>query len=83
MKAAVLTGFSAWLVSLIVAFARADERQRARAVEALANSNYGLLLVIGAVLLSLGLAINRRSLKASAFGASFEAGGGEGNGHGR
>ena len=81
--AAVLTGFSAWLVSLIVAFARADERQRARAVEALANSNYGLLLVIGAVLLSLGLAINRRSLKASAFGASFEAGGGEGSGHGR
>jgi hypothetical protein len=81
--AAVLTGFSAWLVSLIVAFARADERQRARAVEALANSNYGLLLVIGAVLLSLGLAINRRSLKASAFGASFEAGGGEGHDHGR
>jgi hypothetical protein len=80
--AAVLTGFSAWLVSLIVAFARADERQRARAVEALANSNYGLLLVIGAVLLSLGLAINRRSLKASAFGASFEAGGGEGGHHG-
>lgn len=80
--AAVLTGFSAWLVSLIVAFARADERQRGRAIEALANSNYGLLLVIGAVLLSLGLAINRRSVKASAFGASFEAGGGE-SGHGR
>lgn len=75
--AAVLTGFSAWLVTLIVAFARADRRLGERALEALAYANYGLLAVIGAVLLSLGLAINRRSVKASAFGAQIEAGGGE------
>ena len=75
--AAVLTGFSAWLVTLIVAFARYDRSLGARALDALAYSNYGLLLVIGAVLLSLGLAINRRSVKASAFGAHIEAGGGE------
>ena len=75
--AAVLTGFSAWLVVLIVRFARNDRLLGARALDALAYSNYGLLLVIGAVLLSLGLAINRRSVKASAFGAHIEAGGGE------
>ena len=75
--AAVLTGFSAWLVTLIVAFARSDRLLGGRALDALAYSNYGLLLVIGAVLLSLGLAINRRSVKASAFGAQIEAGGGE------
>lgn len=76
--AAVLTAFSAWLVSLVVAFARADRELRARAIEVLAASNYGLLGIIGAILLSLGLAINRRSLKASAFGASLEADGGDG-----
>ena len=69
--AAVLTGFSAWLVMLIVAFARDDRSLGARALDALAYCNYGLLLVIGAVLLSLGLAINRRSVKASAFGAHY------------
>jgi hypothetical protein len=75
--AAVLTGFSVWLVTLIVAFARSDRALGPRALDALAYSNYGLLLVIGAVLLSLGLAINRRTVKASAFGAQIEAGGGE------
>ena len=75
--AAVLTGFSAWLVTLIVDFSRNDRALGARALDALAYSNYGLLLVLGAVLLSLGLAINRRSVKASAFGAQIEAGGGE------
>ncbi len=40
-------------------------------------AGYGLLAIIGAILLSLGLAINRRSVRGSAFGASFEAAGGE------
>jgi hypothetical protein len=75
--AAVLTGFSIWTVTLLVAFARVDPRVRMDVVTALATSNYGLLAIIGAVLLSLGLAINRRSVKGSAFGASFEAAGGE------
>ncbi|WP_118857816.1 hypothetical protein [Sphingomonas mesophila] len=74
---AVLTAFSVWLVMLIVALARGEAALRLRALEALALSNYGLLTIIGAVLLSLGLAINRRSLRASAFGAQIEAGGGE------
>ncbi|MEO6580163.1 MAG: hypothetical protein ABIN83_03305 [Sphingomicrobium sp.] len=75
--AAVLTAFSAWLVNLLVAFADQDARVRLEVVRALANSNYGLLAIIGAILLSLGLAINRRSVKGAAFGASFEATGGE------
>ena len=75
--AAVLTAFSIWLVTLLVMFARTDPKVRMDVIHALATSNYGLLAIIGAVLLSLGLAINRRSVKGSAFGASFEAAGGE------
>ncbi len=75
--AAVLTGFSVWLVKLLVAFARANPGLRLEVIRALATSNYGLLAIIGAILLSLGLAINRRSVKGSAFGASFEAAGGD------
>ena len=75
--AAVLTIFSVWLVRLLVMFARADPKVRLDVIRALATSNYGLLAIIGAILLSLGLAINRRSVKGSAFGASFEAAGGE------
>lgn len=36
-----------------------------------------LTIIMGVVMVSLGLAINRRSLKGSAFGASFEATGGD------
>lgn len=36
-----------------------------------------LTVIMGVVMISLGLAINRRSLKGSAFGASFEATGGD------
>ena len=75
--AAVLTGFSVWLVRHLVRLAWHDPSVRSAVVEALATSNYGLLAIIGAVLLSLGLAINRRTLRASAFGASLEADGGE------
>lgn len=75
--AAVLTGFSIWLVKLLVMFARADPAVRMEVIGALATSNYGLLAIIGAILLSLGLAVNRRSVKGSAFGASFEAAGGD------
>jgi hypothetical protein len=71
--AAVLTAFSVWLVKLLVMFARADPSLRLEVIAALATSNYALLAIIGAVLLSLGLAINRRIVKGSAFGASFEA----------
>ena len=72
-----LTSFSIWIVSILAEYGRAYPEVRARVVDALASSNYGLLAIMGAILLSLGLAINRRSLKASAFGASFDASGGD------
>lgn len=36
-----------------------------------------VIVIMGVVMVSLGLAINRRSVKGSAFGASFEAEGGD------
>ena len=75
--AMALTVFSFWVVRALVAMAGAYPETRLEVVKALANSNYGLLGIIGAILLSLGLAINRRSIKASAFGASFDASGGD------
>lgn len=75
----MLTGFSIWMVKLLASFGRGDASVRMEVIRALATSNYGLLAIIAAVLLSLGLAINRRSVKGSAFGASFEAAGGEGD----
>lgn len=74
--AAVLTGYSVWVVYLISSMPVTAETAPL-IIHALASSNYGLLGIIGAVLLSLGLAINRRSVKASAFGASFDASGGD------
>lgn len=75
--AAVLTIFSWRIVTILRDFGHDDPARREQVIDALAKSNYGLLGIIGAVLLSLGLAINRRSLKASAFGASFDASGGD------
>ncbi|MCM8557740.1 hypothetical protein [Sphingomicrobium sediminis] len=74
--AAVLTGLAAWLVRLIHTMALADPALAPRTVDVLARFNYGFIAIIGAILLSLGLAINRRSFRAEAFGASIEADGG-------
>lgn len=75
--AVTLTGCVVWVISIIAEYGRSYPEVRARVVDALANSNYGLLIILGAILLSLGLAINKRSVKASAFGASFDASGGD------
>ncbi|WP_265587126.1 hypothetical protein [Sphingomicrobium arenosum] len=74
--AGVLTAMSVWIVAIIAAAGQREEALALPALKALARSNYGLLMIIGTVLLSLGLAINRRSVKARAFGAEFEADGG-------
>jgi chromate transport protein ChrA len=66
---AVLTGLLAWTIRLLEAW---------RETEAIATIAYGLIAIIGSVLLSLGLAINRRSIRLSREG--FEASGGEGGG---
>jgi len=63
----VLTGLLAWGIHIL---------ERGGQLAAIANISYALLSIIGAVLLSLGLAINRRSIKFSSQG--FEASGGDG-----
>lgn len=64
--AAVLTVLLAWIIYLFQIWVRADP---------LANIAYGLLAIIGAVLLTLGFAINRRSIKLTRDG--LEASGGD------
>ncbi len=64
--AVVLTLLLAWIIRIFQLWKIADP---------LANIAYGLICIIGAVLLSLGLAINRRSIRLSKDG--FEAIGGE------
>lgn len=64
--AAVLTGLLGWTISIL---------ERAAQWAGVVNIAYGLLGGIIAVLLSLGLAINRRTFKISREG--FEASGGE------
>jgi hypothetical protein len=74
--AATLTLLAAWIVWILWrgGWSAATEAER---VDALAKALLGLLFTVAIVLISLGLAINRRSLKASALGASFEASGGD------
>lgn len=66
--AAVLTGLLAWIIRLFALW---------RVSEPLAHIAYGLLAIIGLVLLALGYAINRRSFKGSIGPASFETTGGD------
>lgn len=64
--AGILTALLAWTIRIL---------ERGAELEAIANISYALISIIGAVLLSLGLAINRRSIKFSKEG--FEASGGD------
>jgi hypothetical protein len=63
---AVLTGLLAWMIRIL---------EQWREAGAIAWIAYGLLAIIGSILLSLGLAINRRSIKLTRNG--FEASGGD------
>jgi hypothetical protein len=63
----------AWVVTIIRDWKGFDELR----LHALSNALYALLFIVGIVLVSLGLAINRRSIKGSILGASFEAEGGD------
>jgi hypothetical protein len=71
--AATLTAFAAWIVWILWGWQGFDQLR----IDALAKALFGLLFIVGIVLVSLGLAINRRSIKGSILGASFEAEGGE------
>jgi hypothetical protein len=71
--AATLTGFAAWLVTILRQWHGFDELR----IRIFGNALYGLLFIVGIVLVSLGLAINKRSVKGSILGASFSAEGGD------
>lgn len=76
--AAVLTVVSWRIITILRDMGRAYPETRLEVIKALANSNYGLLGIIGAVLLSLGLAINRRSIKVTGpAGFGMDASGGD------
>ena len=66
--AMVLTALLAWIIRIF---------QTWHVPDPLANRAYGLLAIIGIILMSLGLAINRRSVKASGLGFSLDATGGD------
>jgi hypothetical protein len=75
LGAATMTGFAAWLVWIVWQGGwHGFERER---LQALAYALFGVLFIVGIVLVSLGLAINKRSVKGSILGASFEAAGGD------
>jgi hypothetical protein len=74
--AAALTAFSAWIVWILWRGGWPETTAVIR-IDALAKALIGLLAIVGIVLISLGLAINRRSIKGSIGPASFEASGGE------
>ena len=74
--AATLTVFTAWLVWIVWRGGWQPGTETAR-IEALAWAMLGALAIVGIVLISLGLAINRRTLKGSLGPASFEASGGD------
>lgn len=74
--AGVLTGFAAWLVYILWLGGWSPDTAVQR-LDALARALFGLLAIIGIVLMSLGLAINRRSVKASGLGFSLDATGGD------
>lgn len=79
--AAVLTALVAWIVWILWrgGWQAGTESDR---IDALAKAMFGALATVAVVLLSLGLAINRRTFKGNFGSASFEASGGDEAAHG-
>lgn len=76
LGAATLTAFAAWIVWILWRGGWPATTAPDR-IAALAKALLGVLFIVGIVLISLGLAINKRTVKASALGATFEAEGGD------
>jgi hypothetical protein len=74
--AAVLTGVAGWIVWILWRGGWPIETAGAR-IEALAWALLGLLATVGIVLISLGMVITRRTVRAGIGLASFEASGGD------
>lgn len=73
---ATLTALTAWLVWILWRGGWPERTAEVR-IDILGRALLGALSIIGVVLISLGMAINRRSVKGKAFGAEFEAEGGD------
>ena len=74
--AATLTGLAAWLVWILWSGGWSIGSEAAR-IDALAQALMIVLAIVGIVLVSLGLAINRRTVEAAFGPASFKATGGD------
>lgn len=74
--AMALTVFAVWIVWILWRGGWAINTQTAR-IDKLGIALILILVIMGITITSFGLAINRRSVKGSAFGASFEATGGD------
>ena len=72
----VLTAFACWLVYILWRGGWPETTALAR-IDKIGLALIIVLVIMGVTMTSLGLAINRRSVKASAFGTSFEATGGD------
>lgn len=71
-----LTGFSVWIVWILWKGGWPTGTELAR-IDKIGLLGTLVILIMGISMLGLQLAINRRQLKGSAFGASFEASGGD------
>lgn len=71
-----LTGFSLWIVWILWRGGWPTGTELAR-IDKIGLLGVLVILIMGISMLGLQLAINRRQLKGSAFGASFEASGGD------
>lgn len=68
--AAVLTGLLGWAMAML---------ERAARWDAITSTAYGLLAIVAMIILSLGLAVSRRSLEAEFWKVKFKASNGEGD----
>lgn len=73
---AALTMFAAWLVWILWRGGWAEGTDAIR-IDKLGLIAVLVIVIMGITMTGLGLAINRRSVKGEAFGASFEAVGGD------
>lgn len=73
---ATLTGLAAWLVWILWRGGWPDRTADVR-IDILGRALLATLAIIGIVLVGLGMAINRRSVKGKMLGAEFEAEGGD------
>jgi TRAP-type C4-dicarboxylate transport system permease small subunit len=76
LGAVVLTGFSVWMVWILWRGGWPTATAIAR-IDKIGTALILVIVIMGITLIGFGLAINRRQLRGKAFGAEFEASGGD------